>query len=104
MDPSKRQQLAERIWLLEQLRGDAKLPTGRATTEALRSREAAADAGRQAAELPRRVAELDDELADLLDQIADPAKAAEERADGQAEQREAAARAAFGPRLRPRPR
>ena len=65
MDLSKRQELVERIWLLEQLRGEAKARAGRATTEAWRAREAAADAGRQAADLHERVADLDDELADL---------------------------------------
>jgi uncharacterized coiled-coil DUF342 family protein len=90
MDPAQHQRLVERIWLLEQLRAEAKARADRATTEARLARETAADAGRQAAGLHERVAGLGEELADLHDQLGDGSRAAEERAGARAEQREAA--------------
>ena len=89
MDPAQHQRLVERIWLLEQLRAEAKIRADRATTQARLAREGAADAGHQAADLHDRVAGLAEELADLHDQLGDEPRAAEERAGARAEQREA---------------
>jgi hypothetical protein len=90
MDAARRQRLVERIWLLEQLRGEAKARAARATTQARLAREGAADAGLQAAGLHERVAGLNEELADLHDELGDQSKAAEERSDARAEQQQAA--------------
>lgn len=90
MDPAKRQQLVERMWLLEQLRAEAKARAGRASADARRAQDAADAAGRQAAELHDRAAELGGELADLHDQLGDPSRAARERAEAHAERRDAA--------------
>ena len=90
MDPETRQRLVERVWLLEQLRAEAKIRAERATTEARLARESAADAGREAADLHERVADLGEELAHLHDQLGDQPSAADERAGARAEHREAA--------------
>lgn len=90
MDDSKRQRLVERIWLIEQLRAEAKARADRATTEARLARGGAADAGQQAADLHERVAGLGTELAELHDQLGDQSQDAEERADARAEKRQAA--------------
>ena len=90
MDPAQRQRLVERVWLIEQLRAEAKARADRATTEARLVRESAADAGREAADLHDRVAGLGEELAHLHDQLGDQPRAAQERAEASAEHREAA--------------
>jgi uncharacterized coiled-coil DUF342 family protein len=97
LDPSRRQALVERIWLLEQLRGEAKARADRATVKARLAREGAADAGEQAADLHERVAGLGDELADLHEQLGEQTRAAEERADARAEQQQAAEERDHGP-------
>jgi uncharacterized coiled-coil DUF342 family protein len=97
MDPAQRQRLVERIWLLEQLRGEAKARADRATTEARLARESAADTGRQAADLHDRVADLAEQIADLHDELGDQPRSAEERADALAEQREATEERERGP-------
>jgi uncharacterized coiled-coil DUF342 family protein len=90
MDPSEHQRLVERIWLLEQLRAEAKERARRATSEARQARQSAADAGEQAAELHDRVGDLGEQLADLHDQLGESDRADEERAEARAEHREAA--------------
>ena len=90
MHPEKRQRLVERVWLLEQLRAEAKVRADRATTEARLARESAADAGREAADLHERVAGFGEELAHLHDQLGDQPTAARERAGAHAEHCEAA--------------
>ncbi len=86
MDPDKRQQLVERIWLLEQLRAEAKARAQRATSDERRVRDSAADAGQQAADLHEHAASLGDQLANLHDQLGEPAEAGKERANARAEQ------------------
>ena len=76
MDFERRQRVVERVWLLEQLRAEAKANARRAQ--------------REAADLHERAAELGGELAELRDELGDTAKAAEERADARAERRKAA--------------
>ena len=49
MDPAMREQLVERVWLLERLRDEAKAQAQHATREAQRARESAAEAGQRAA-------------------------------------------------------
>jgi hypothetical protein len=90
MDPAQRQRLVERVWLLEQLRAEAKARADRATTGARLARESATYAGREAADLHERVAGLGEELAHLHDQLGDQPGAAQERAGARAEHREAA--------------
>jgi uncharacterized coiled-coil DUF342 family protein len=90
MDPSHHQRLVERIWLLEQLRAEAKERARRATSEARQARQNAADAGEQAAELHDRVGDLGEQLADLHDQLGESDRADEERAEARVEHREAA--------------
>ena len=90
MDPAQRQRLVERVWLLEQLRAEAKARADRATTEARLVRQSAAEAGREAADLHERVAGLGEELAHLHDQLGDQPRAAQESSEARAEHREAA--------------
>jgi predicted nucleic acid-binding Zn-ribbon protein len=90
MDLERRQRLVERVWLLEQLRAEARTRARRARADARHAREAAATAQREAADLQERVAELGGELADLHDQLGDATKATEERADARAHRLKAA--------------
>jgi hypothetical protein len=89
MDPYKRQQLVERVWILQQLRAEAAARAERATGDARRARDAAADAGRHAADLHEQAASLGGQLADLHDQLGESAEAGEARAVARAEQQEA---------------
>jgi hypothetical protein len=90
MDPAQRQRLVERVWLLQQLRAEAKARADRATTKARLARENAADAGREAEHRHERVAGLGEQLADLHDQLGDQPRAADERAGVRAAHYEAA--------------
>ena len=76
MDPDKRQQLVERVWLLEQLRAEAKARAQRAT-------------GERAADLHEQAASIGNQLANLHDQLGESAEAGTERANARAEQQEA---------------
>jgi hypothetical protein len=81
MDPATRQQLVERVWLLEQLRDEARARAHDATREAQRARESAAEAGERAAGLHDRAASIGDELADLRDELGHSSEADDERAE-----------------------
>src|SRR3954447_9973249 len=96
MDPATREQLVERIWLLERLRDEAKAQAQHATREAQQARESAAEAGQRAAGLHDHAASLGDELADLRDRLGDSTEANEERAKARAGHQEAAQERAGG--------
>src|SRR5918994_6022618 len=89
MYPAKRQQLVERIWLLEQLRAEAKARAQHATDQARRARESAADAGQQAADLHDQTASLGNQLAGLHDELGERDEAERERAQSRAAPQEA---------------
>jgi hypothetical protein len=89
MDPATRQQLVERVWVLQQLRDEAKARARHATREAQRARETAAQAGQRAAALHERAAGLGDELADLHDHLGDSGEAHKARAQARGEQQAA---------------
>ena len=90
MDSATRQQLVERVWVLERLRDEARARAQHATRGAQRARESAAEAGQRAAALHEHAAGLGDELADLRDQLGDSGQAGEARAEARGEHQEAA--------------
>jgi hypothetical protein len=90
MDEIRRQRLVERVWLLEQLRAEARTQADRASTDARRARAAARDAEREATDLRERIAYLGEQLADIHDQLGNTSTTARERADARAQDSEPA--------------